>query len=137
MKSLSIYCIVLSLAFAISAIAAAPFTMTQVAYLKINKNRIFIYEYEGLPTDKQMADYLLVSNQPMHSDGRMTAAYVWPKGNRKPQNGFNTLRSIDQANEFLYNSDLIDKWEFAYMQGFNGEAKMVNCASSPKNELCR
>lgn len=119
-----------------SVFAGPPLDVNQTAYLKINKNRIFIYEYSGLPTNDDMIKYLN-DHVPMHSDNRMTVVYIWPKGSRIPQSGFNTLRSIAKGNDFLYNSSLIDMWEFAYMHSINGSKTFVNCLNNSGHELCR
>lgn len=129
--------VILSMIIPFFVSANSQFDLNQVAYLKINNNRIFIYEYEGLPTDKDIAQYFLIDHKPMHTGGRFTAVYIWPKGNKKPLSGFNTINSIDKANEFLYNSPLIDNWEFAYMKGLSGDAHLVSCIKTQSHELCR
>lgn len=108
---------------------------TQQAYIKVNKNRIFVYSYPKKMSIEQLKTYIQ-NNPPMSSDRRMTASYYFKEGKRMPLSGFSTTKDISKANEFLYNSDEIDKWDLAYMKSFKGDVKIVNCTVS-KDALCR
>ncbi len=122
--------------FATSVFAGPPSNVNQVAYLKVNKNRIFIYEFTGKPTTDEMIKYIS-QHPPRNSDRRMTAAYYFKKGTRMPLSGFNTVGSIEKGNSILYESTAIDSWDFAYMQSFKGDKKLVNCLSNPGHDLCK
>lgn len=127
----------LAIVFCASPIfAKSPSDVKRTAYCKINKNRIMIFQFSGLPSSEEMLGYLK-KNQPMNTDRRMTAAYFFPKGSVMPQSGFSSCSSIFQANKFLYEKMDINPWGFAYMIGFNGARTFVNCMESPKHDLCR
>lgn len=115
---------------------AATMEVESIAYCKVNRNRIMIFEFTGLPSDQDMKNYL-EEHQPMHTDRRMTAAYFFPKGSKMPQAGFSSCRSIQQANNLLYRELKIDPWEFAYMHSFSGERVFVNCLTNGNHDLCR
>ena len=119
-----------------TAFATPPLTAERIAYCKVNKNRIMIFEFNGLPSNEDMTGYLEKS-QPMHTDGRMTAAYFFSKGSKTPQVSFSSCSSIGQANKLLYETLDIDLWEFAYMAHPNGKKIFVSCLENSRHELCR
>ena len=137
MKTLFVILIVLFALTAALTANAAGITTDRVAYCKMAKNRIMIFEYTGLPSEDEMLEHIL-KNKPYHTDGKMTAAYYYPKGSNMPRSGCNTMcKSVMQANRLLYEILDIDRWEFAYMIGFNGKTTFANCLKNPSHSLCR
>ena len=108
----------------------------RIAYCKINRNRIMIYEYTGSPTTDDMIAYV-DGNTPSHTDGRFTVAYFFKNNTRRPRSGFSNCQSIMDANDFLYESQEIDPWHFAYMHSLKGDRSITNCTTNPGHELCR
>jgi hypothetical protein len=129
-------CCILFVFFTSSAFAGAPTNIIRIADCKIKKNRIMTYEFDGSPTTQEMTDYLN-NNAPAHTTGRVTAAYFFKAGTRMPVSGFSNCGSIVNGNMFLYESNQIDPWDFAYMHGNNGDRVVVNCKENAAHKLCK
>ncbi|NNK96320.1 MAG: hypothetical protein HKP41_18370 [Desulfobacterales bacterium] len=132
---LFIGCILL-LFYTSSAFAGAPTNVSRIADCEINKNRIMTYEFDGSPKTQDMTDYIN-THAPSHTDGRMTAAYFFKKGTRMPLSGFSNCGSIMNGNMFLYESNHIDPWEFAYLHSKKGDRALVNCKENSDHKLCK
>lgn len=116
-----------------SVYAGGPFDRT--GYLKDKgKNRIFTISFKKGTSEKEINAH---ANSLPNTSGRMTAAYYFVKGRRIPSNSITLARNIFNANSILYDTPGFDKWVYAYMKGYNGSTKFVNCNFSPDNELCR
>lgn len=122
--------------YAGSVFAGAPNNVSRIADCNINENRIMTYEFEGSPTTQDMTDYISI-HAPSHTDGRFTAAYFFKKGTRMPLSGFSNCGSIMNGNMFLYESNQIDPWEFAYLHSKKGERIVVNCKDDSSHKLCK
>ncbi len=138
MKTQSVLAVIFIVILSLPVIpdAATSLTVERIEYCKINRNRIMTFEFTGLPTTDDMKDYV-ENHPPRHTNRRMTAAYFFPKGSKTPQSGFSLCSSIAQANSLLYESKIIDSWEFAYMVSPIGKTTLVNCMESPNNGLCK
>ena len=130
-----ISCVVFAI-FASSAIASSQINVSSIADCKIKNNRIMIFEFSGYPTTQDMTDYLN-DNTPSHINGRITTAYFFKKGTRMPVSGFSNCGSIMNGNMFLYESNQIDPWEFAYIHDKKGDRAVVNCRENSANKLCK
>lgn len=122
--------------YASSTFAGAPTNVSRIADCNIKKNRIMIYEFDGSPTTEDMTDYIS-THAPSHTDGRFTAAYFFKKGTRMPVGGFSNCGSIMNGNMFLYESNQIDPWEFAYMDSKKGDRVVVNCKDNSGHKFCK
>lgn len=103
-------------------------------YLKINKNRIRTFSYKPGTTEQEIHNY---AKGLMHTQGRMTAAYFYPKGSLIPVDGITLAKNIFRANYVLYNLPGLSCWKYAFMRYLNGNIEFVNCEKNPDNWLCR
>ena len=122
--------------FTSSAFAGAPTNIIRIADCKIKKSRIITYQFDGSPTTQDMTDYLN-NNGPSHTNGLFTASYFFKKGTRMPVSGFSNCGSIMNGNMFLYESNQIDPWDFAYIQSRKGDRVVINCKENSAHKLCK
>lgn len=94
------------------------------------------YEFAGSPTTQDITDYLN-NNAPSHANGSSTAAYFFKKGTRMPVSGFSNCGSIMNGNMFLYESNQIDPWEFAYIHNPKGDRVVVDCKENSAHKMCK
>jgi hypothetical protein len=73
----------------------------------------------------------------MNTSGRMTAAYYYKKGSVIPADGVTLAGNVLRANTILYDTPGLSKWDYAYMLGFKGTYRFVNCKNNPDDDLCR
>lgn len=129
------YVISTLLALIIGTIAYASDSINMVGYLKDKKsNRIFTYSFQKDVTEQEIRDH--AKNLP-NTGGRMTAAYYYIEGSLIPADGVTLAGGIFKANDILYETPSLSKWQYAYMFGFKGEVQFVNCVKNPDNDLCR
>ncbi len=67
----------------------------------------------------------------------MTAAYYYTEGSSIPADGLTLAGGVFKANDVLYETLGLSKWQYAYMLGFKGGPQFVNCITNPDNDLCR
>lgn len=116
-------------------IAYAGDSISRVGYLKDkSNNRIFTYSFKKGVTEQEIREH--AKNLP-NTNGRMTAAYYYIEGSLIPADGVTLAGSVFKANDVLFETPGLSKWQYAYMLGFKGEPQFVNCVTNPDNDLCR
>jgi len=111
----------------------------QTSYVKTSaRDRIQTYSFDFYSTS--IEDVKRHALKSTNTDGQMTAVYYFHQNDRQPQSGFSTFTNIFAANDFLYSSNLIDDWKYAYLHSRNGDRIFVDC-TLPKEEryqgLCK
>ncbi len=115
--------------------AYAGESIQRVGYLKDKgKNRIFTLSFNKGVTEQEIRKN--AENLP-NTTGRITAAYYYIEGSLIPADGVTLAGTVFKANDILYETPGLSKWQYAYMLGFKGEPQFVNCIKNPNNELCR
>ena len=110
-------------------------SIERVGYLKDKgKNRIFTLSFKSGVTEQEIRKH--AQNLP-NTSHRMTAAYYYIKGSAIPADGVTLAGTVLKANNMLYETPGLSKWQYAFMLGFKGIPQFVNCIKDPKNDLCR
>jgi hypothetical protein len=110
-------------------------SIEQVGYLKDKgKNRIFTLSFKSGVTEQEIRKH--AENLP-NTSRRMTAAYYYIEGSAIPADGVTLAGTVFKANNMVYETPGLSKWQYAFMLGFKGVPQFVNCIKDPKNDLCR
>ena len=105
--------------------------ISQEAYWKQNKNRIFVFSISSGTPVSQIKKH---AKKQMNTSGKMTACYYFMNGTRIPRDGVTLANNMGKANEVI--NRFSDGIEYAYMKAFNGTSEFVNCRTNPSNGLC-
>jgi hypothetical protein len=109
--------------------------ISQVGYFKSGpRDRIFTFAFGSATTAGEIRAH---AAKLAHTAGHMTAAYYYPAGSRIPADGVTLARDLFQANAVLYDNAAMSSWRYAHMRFDSGETEFVDCAATPKSDLCR
>lgn len=104
-------------------------------YEDFQQNRVMTFEFDaGTPTEevREHAEAL------PRADDRLLAAYYYPQGSRSlSADDLKRSRGALHANDILYDTPGLDRWHYAFMRPFVGEAKFIDCTETPDDVLCR
>jgi hypothetical protein len=119
----------------ITTLAYAGGSIEQVGYLKDKgQNRIFTFLFKKGVTEQEIKKH---SKNLPNTSHRMTAAYYYMEGSAIPADGVTLAGTVFKANNVLYETPGLSKWQYAFMLGFKGIPQFVNCIKDPRNDLCR
>ena len=98
------------------------------------RDRIFVYQAKTIVSEPEALQF---AQSKMHTQGQMTAVYIYDPGAIAPGNSLNSENSLFRVNDILYKSKHIDSWRYAYMKGRNGLVVFVDRKRDKNHSLCR
>ena len=119
----------------VSTFAYAGGAINEEGYLKDKgRNRIFTFSYKKGVSGLEIMRH---AENLMNTPHRMTAAYYYSEGSTIPADGITLAKTIFRANYVLYDVPGLSKWDYAFMRGYNGSTRFINCMLEPTDDLCR
>ena len=97
------------------------------------RDRIFVYQAKTVVSESEALQF---AQGEMHTEGQMTAVYIYDPSAVAPGNPLSSENSVFRVNDILYESKRIDSWRFAYMKYRTGVVDFVDCKKKD-HTLCR
>lgn len=104
-------------------------------YEDFQNNRVMTFEFVAGTSTEEIREH---AEALPRTDGRLLAGYYYPEGSRSlSSEELKRSRGALHANDILYDTPGLDRWHYAFMRPFVGEARFTDCTESPDDVLCR